>query len=91
MSEERTRTFTLRKADELINGDRQALYGDAAEEFEKVARAWSAMFGWEVYAYQVPLAMAVLKMIRAQKSPEHHDSYIDMAGYVALASEIAIS
>lgn len=87
--EESARDFVLNRAKELINGDRQQVYGDAATEFTKVADAWRAIFGWDTYPEQVPQAMAVLKMIRLQNSPRHVDSWIDIAGYTALGAETA--
>lgn len=89
-SNKSARDFTLDKAKELINGDRKSVYGDAATEFGKVADAWNAIFGWNVRVEQVPQAMAVLKMIRLQNSPDHIDSWIDIAGYTALGAETAL-
>ena len=84
------REHMLRKAAELVTGDRQAVYGDASEEFVKVAAAWSAVFGWDVRPEQVSLAMALLKSVRLQNCPTHDDSWIDIAGYAALGMEVAL-
>lgn len=83
------RKHVLRHAESLITGDRQETYGDAAVEFEKVAKAWSAVFGWNVTPEQVPQAMVLLKTIRLQQSPTHVDSWVDIAGYTALGAETA--
>lgn len=84
------REHVLRKAAELVTGDRQVVYGDASEEFVKVAAAWSAVFGWDVRPDQVPLAMSMLKSVRLQNCPDHEDSWIDIAGYASLGYEVAL-
>lgn len=84
------RDYVLYEARRLINGDRAEVYGDAATEFQKVALAWSAVFGWQVTPEQVPQAMVLLKMIRLQNRPTHVDSWIDMAGYTALGADTAL-
>lgn len=84
------REYVLRKAAELVTNDRQEVYGDASEEFVKVAAAWSAVFGWDVRPDQVPLAMTLLKSVRLQNCPTHEDSWIDIAGYASLGLEVAL-
>lgn len=87
--EQHGRVYVLRVAESLITGARQEAYGDAVTEFQKVAAAWSIMFGWDVDPEQVPQAMVLLKMIRLQQSPTHVDSWVDIAGYTALGAETA--
>lgn len=89
-SSKTVRDYTLDRAKELINGERKGTYGDAAVEFAKVAEAWKSIFGWDVEPYQIPQAMAVLKIIRLQSSPNHEDSWVDIAGYTALGYETTL-
>lgn len=77
----------LDTAKEIIYGDRARSYGPAAESFARIASAWSSVFGWDVSPEQVPAAMVVLKLLRAQTSPEEMDHYVDIAGYAALAAD----
>lgn len=79
----------LREAERLVTGPRAEAYGSAHASFTQVAEAWSAVFGWEVRPEQVPMAMAILKMVRAQVSPDRRDHYYDGSAYLALAGEVA--
>lgn len=83
-----TRGTVLRNANELINGDRAEMYGDASVAHDRIARVWSVILNTEVNAHQVCLLLAAMKMVRASVNPEYTDSWIDMAGYAALGAEI---
>ena len=82
-----TRTKTLEAASALINGDREKDYGTPQENFSSIAVGWSEILGVDVSAEQVALCMAWLKIARLRNGP-HMDSYIDAAGYMALAAEL---
>ncbi|EHB47641.1 hypothetical protein MycrhDRAFT_5767 [Mycolicibacterium rhodesiae JS60] len=81
----------LQEAERLINGDRQQTYGEAIKSFERIADLWSAYIGGvSLTAMDVANLMALLKISRAKSAldtPEviHRDSYVDGAGYLALA------
>jgi len=62
-------------------------YGDARENFERVAALWSYLLGFDVEPHQVPAMMIALKLARLANDPSHRDSMIDIAGYAALWSE----
>lgn len=83
-----TRTKTLEAASDLINGDRQAHYGTPQENFARIATGWEVILGCDVSPEQVALCMAWLKIARLAHGP-HADSYIDGAGYIAIASELS--
>ncbi len=86
-----TTESVLQEAERLINGDRQATYGKAITSFERIADLWSAYIGGvSLTAMDVANLMALLKISRAKSAldtPEviHRDSYVDLAGYAALA------
>ena len=82
------RAAILDQARECICVDRQATYGDPHEHFTAVANVWSVLLGVRIEAHQVPLLMAGLKLVRASINPKHIDSWVDLAGYAALAGEI---
>ena len=82
------RSDILSEANALINGDRQAQYGPPAENFERIAAGWRVILECDVTPNQVALAMAWLKIARVVNGP-HRDSYVDGAGYLALAAELA--
>lgn len=84
------RTQILEEASRLINGDRQSDYGPPSENFNRVALGWELILGTEVSAEQVALCMAWLKIARLTGGGNpSDDSYIDGAGYLALAAELS--
>lgn len=79
----------LDTASELIDGQRARDYGDASESFGRVALIWSGVLGMKVSAAQVALCLAGLKLSRLAFTPDHADSWVDLAGYAALGGEVA--
>lgn len=62
-------------------------YGDVYINHERIAVMWTVIFGTEVKAHQVAMAMAAVKLARLVETPDHQDSWIDLAGYAAIGSE----
>jgi len=79
----------LRQAASLISGSRHEDYGDARENFSRIAAYWSVRLGIPVSAVDVADCLALMKMARKDKTPGHTDSAADACGYIALAIEIA--
>ena len=80
------------QAADLINpsGARGQEYGPPEVNFAKIAAGWSLILGADVTAEQVSLCMAWLKIARiAGEGQASRDSFVDAAGYVALAGELA--
>lgn len=86
---QRHRDKVLKKASELINGNRADDYGDAAENFGRIAKLWAATLGHDVTPAQVALCMAQVKISRLAHTPTHDDSWVDLAGYTGLGAELA--
>lgn len=84
-----TRETVLTTAEQLINGDRARDYGDASENFQRIANLWAPILGVQVTASDVALCLTQLKVARLITSPAHKDSWVDAAGYIALGGEIA--
>ena len=78
----------LEKAEGLVNGREPRTMVMLAENFQRVADLWSPIFGQEVTVAQVVQAMISLKLSRLINSPEHTDTWVDIAGYAALGGEI---
>lgn len=78
----------LETAKELINGDRAKDYGDATENFDRIAALWSVILNTPVTRKEVALCMAGVKMARLVKSPDHEDSWVDLVAYGALGGEM---
>ena len=83
------RTETLEAAAALINGDREKDYGTPQDNFQRIAMVWEVYMGVTISPHDVTLMMAMLKIARLAHDPSKEDSYIDAAGYIALANELA--
>ena len=67
----------LKKAESLINGDRDRDYGDAHKNFQDVAKLWSVILETEVTEKQFVLCMLMVKATRLMKT-DHEDSWVDI-------------
>ena len=76
----------LKKAESLINGDRDRDYGDAHKNFQDVAKLWSVILETEVTEKQFVLCMLMVKAARLMKT-DHEDSWVDICVYGALGGE----
>jgi hypothetical protein len=84
-----SRVEALRKAAALISGDRDAQYGGPIENFDRIARIWSVIFGIEVSAEDVAMAMVGVKVARyASRSGFQPDTWVDIAGYAGCGYEV---
>ena len=84
------RTHVLETANNLITGSRESEYGSPRLNFQNIAERWSQHVGVPIEGYQVALMMADLKIARlATTGRPHADSFVDLAGYAALAAELS--
>lgn len=79
----------LKTASDLTAGDRNNTYGTPRANHERIAAIWTVILGTPVTAQQVALCMAGVKISRLVTTPDHLDSYVDGAAYLAIAGEIA--
>ncbi len=79
----------LDAAKKVVQGEREDTYGGPEDSFKLIAQYWSIYLGHDVGPADVALMMDLLKTARLQKAPDHVDSWIDKAGYVACGCEIA--
>jgi hypothetical protein len=79
------------KAAELVGGDRAESHGDMHQHFAHVAALWSAYLKLEqpLSVADVPHMMALLKIARTKSGSVNVDDWIDGAGYMACAGEVA--
>jgi hypothetical protein len=82
------RTEVLEEANRLICEDRAKQYGDAKDNFKRIAMMWSAYLGYEIDEADVAVMMTLLKCSRLAHQRKD-DSYVDGAAYMALASELS--
>jgi hypothetical protein len=74
--------------------DRQKVYGPPAENFRNIAALWREWLQSR-YLMVVPLdatdvaAMsALIKLARLAETPDHEDSWVDVAGYAACGLQV---
>ena len=83
------RSEILKEADRIITVDRNATHGDAEDSFTLIAQMWSTYLGTPISASDVAMLMVLFKAARFRGNPGHTDNAVDIAGYAALAGEIA--
>lgn len=77
----------LQEADRLINGERAADYGDVTENFERITKGGSVIFGVDITTRQVAHFMIWLKMCRDLNKPKR-DNIVDIAGYAGCIEKL---
>lgn len=99
-----TRAKILEKAKDIVNGQRDEMYGSPENSFSAIAVLWESYFAardianvvtpdsdffvGRISEYDVAMLMILLKIARSMKNPDNPDHYIDMAGYAACVGEI---
>lgn len=86
----------LTEALRIIYGDREKTYGSPDRNLKLIADMWTNYcsskcypnLGFKFNADDVCLMMILLKVARLANSPDHHDSQVDLAGYVALMERV---
>lgn len=85
-----TRKEILAEAEKCICSDRNLQYGEPEDNFNTIAKFWSAFLDIKITAPQVAAMMILLKTARIKASQgRDKDSWIDVAGYSACGGEIA--
>ena len=74
----------LKEADKIVGGDRNAAYGHPKQDFQRTAKIWSAILGFEVPYEKVALCMVGVKLSR-QCNASRRDNLVDIAGYAQTA------
>lgn len=85
----------LEEAQSIIYGDREKTYGHPSVNLDNIAKFWTiylnAKFNatkTELKAEDVATMMTLLKIARLMNQPDHRDSLVDAAGYLALIERI---
>ena len=78
----------LDEAKRLTHSDRQDTYGDPLTNHQRIADLWSVYLETEITPSQVALCLCLVKIARLIETPNHLDSFIDLAAYGAIAGEI---
>ena len=77
----------LGEASDLINGDRELEHGPPKHNFRRIAKMWRGYLEKDITPSDVCVMMVLLKAARLRHKLSD-DSFIDMAGYAALGSEV---
>lgn len=83
------RTECLKLAEEAVSKDREEEYGPPEVNLQCTADLWSTYLKHTVTAEDVAILNILQKISRTACGPVGPDTYIDMAGYAALAGELA--
>lgn len=83
----------LKEVKNLLNGDRQREYGPPDKGLETIARLWTAYIqatlnvDLKITSSDACMMMVLLKVAR-QSNSKDRDSYRDIIGYTAIASDL---
>ncbi len=87
------RSEVLKKAEQIVTGEREQQYGQAEHNFAVIAELWNTYLIWKkdegLTAKDVANMMILFKTGRATTGTGTEDTYVDIAGYAACAAEIA--
>lgn len=84
----------LQEAEQIIYGDREKTYGTPGKNLQAIADFWTVHlrhkynFNGEVTMDDVCQMMILVKQARLINDPTHHDSQVDIAGYIALQERV---
>lgn len=89
------RSDILDTAKSHITKDRAATHGRAENSFAEIAGHWNWYLGARLKTpltpFDVAMMMTGFKLARAKGNAGHQDNFIDGAGYLAIAGEIAMN
>lgn len=89
VSNKNERSKFLTEVDRTINGERSESYGDPSIGFSKTAEMFNSITGADITPVDVVIFNVCQKLERLSNSPSHRDSWLDIAGYAALGSEVS--
>ena len=81
------RGTVLDKAKEVINGERQDVYGAPEDSFQVIADFWSTYLCMKLTSKDIALMMTLFKIAREQHQHKE-DNLVDAAGYLGIAGDM---
>lgn len=89
------KTDIAAEAVRIVTGARRTAYGTPERNFERIARLWNAHLAnrfqsaeqISLTAGDVAAFMRLMKEARLAETPDHWDSYVDIAGYCLAGAE----
>lgn len=97
MNATKSKADILAEATQVVGG-RGKSYGTPEDNFARITRLWNAHLVnrypqiaelMQLDAQDVSMMMALMKIARLANDPNHHDSWVDVAGYAACGGELA--
>ena len=82
------RLDVLDEAAQIISSDRNSTYGEPEDNLGRIAALWTVYLERPVSPRDVAWLMVLVKVAREVHAP-HDDNPVDVAGYAALAGEVA--
>ena len=90
-----TRSDVLHSADSAINTGRAEVYGEPVDNYRRIGALWTAYLDRRLTSpltvADVALMSALIKAARLTVSPDHRDSWVDLAGYAATGYDAVVS
>lgn len=83
-----TRKRVLSEAERCVCGQRENEYGVPEDNFDRIAKMWSAYMGVEFNPVDVSMFMVMLKAARIKSGGGTMDSFVDGCGYFSCGGEI---
>ena len=83
-----TRKRVLKEAERCVCGKREQDYGTPEDNFDRIAKMWSAYMGVEFNPVDVSMFMVMLKAARIKSGGGTMDSFVDGCGYFSCGGEI---
>lgn len=68
---------------------RRPVYGSPTPNFKRIAALWSAYLQESISLTDVANLMILVKVARLQETPNHRDSWLDIAGYADCGDEVS--
>jgi hypothetical protein len=84
-----TRSEILKRADSIVNGERQKTYGRPEDSFTMIAALWSGYLDECITRIDVANMMIMLKIAREKCGEGKADNWIDICGYGSIGGEIS--
>ncbi len=85
----------LDQANEIVHQDRNSEYGEPEDNFRDIGSYWTTFLRKKlktdarITPADVAVMSALIKVSRLQNTPDHEDSWVDIAGYAACGVECA--
>lgn len=81
------RGWVLDEARNAVLGERQDAHGNPEDTFDLIAKYWGVHLDTTITPGDVAIMMTLLKLARLRGNPDHLDSAVDAAGYMACFAE----